>query len=83
MQLCQIPSLCSDSVAQTIVDKYLDVLNYEIHGVAHDSGCAQGPNILSKPKSWWCPELSLLGQRKQFWYNLWSECGKPKGRSSI
>ena len=32
----------------------------------------------SKPKTYWCPELSLLRDRKRFWWTIWISCDRPR-----
>jgi len=42
------------------------------------SEVTHGPtNKQFKPKHFWCPELHKLKQKKQFWWRLWQDNGRP------
>ena len=41
-----------------------------------ESGCV--PTKMFKPKTYWCPELSFLRDRKRFWWSIWISCDRPR-----
>ena len=61
---------------QECVDNYLNAINGAIHTAVEEAGCVTKNNF--KPKSYWCPELSALRDRKRFWWSLWDQNGRPR-----
>ena len=43
---------------------------------AVEAGCYSIQHV--KPNRYWCPELNKLRHRKQFWWNLWVDNGRPR-----
>ena len=50
-----------------------------IHSSAKEAGCV--PKNVFKPKSYWCPELSKIRDKKRFWWSLWVDAGRPRNGS--
>ena len=61
---------------QTRVDSFVDELNGAIHTSAKEAGCVVSHKFTPKP--YWCPELSVLNDRKRFWWRLWVQNGRPR-----
>ncbi|KAK2174312.1 hypothetical protein NP493_812g02013 [Ridgeia piscesae] len=55
----------SDAV-QGLVDSYVVQLNDAMNDAVTEAGCKQ--KHCNKPKTYWCPELSHLRDRKRFWW---------------
>ena len=53
---------------QIKIDNYVDFINNAMHDAAKDAGCV--PKHVYSPKSYWCPELGNLRNRKTFWWNI-------------
>ena len=56
---------------QGLVDSYIVQLNDAMHDAVTEAGCKQ--KHCNKPKTYWCPELSHLRDRKRFWWRLWND----------
>ena len=65
----------SDAV-QGLVDSYVVHLNDAMHDAVTEAGCKQ--KHCNKPKTYWCPELSHLRDRKRFWWRLWNDNDRPR-----
>ena len=61
---------------QAFIDEYIGQINNAIHMSSREAGCTPHHNF--KPKPYWCPELSVIRDRKRFWYSIWSQNGKPR-----
>lgn len=57
-----------------VVDDIDSVITSCIHAAARYAGCSKP---WRPPKSWWGPEIAVARDRARFWYQLWSECGRP------
>lgn len=64
-----------DDASVTEVDACLAKLNAAMESAAEEAG--HRPRKF-KPKAYWCPELSLLRDRKRFWWKIWNEAGRPR-----
>ena len=58
-------------VIQGLVDSYVVQLNDAKHDAVTEAGCKQ--KHCNKPKTYWCPELNHLRDRKWFWWRLWND----------
>ena len=67
--------ICTDTL-QTCVDNRLSIINSAIHSAAREAGIV--PKNSFKPKPFWCPNLSVLRDKKQFWWSIWVELGRPR-----
>ena len=47
-----------------------------VHDSAKKAGCVSKKQ--SKPKPYWCPQLSLIRDKKRFWWYLWVDNGRPR-----
>ena len=65
----------SDAV-QGLVDSYVVQLNDAMHDAVTEAGCKQ--KHCNKPKTYWCPELSHLRDRKRSWWRLWNDNDRPR-----
>ena len=65
----------SDAV-QGLVDSYVVQLNDAMHDAVTEAGCKQ--KHCNKSKTYWCPELSHLRDRKRFWWRLWNDNDRPR-----
>jgi exonuclease III len=63
-------------VIQSTLDQTLSDICSTLHSSARDAGIT--PARLFKPKRFWCPDLSLLRNRKRFWWSIWHTCGRPR-----
>ena len=63
------------STVTRMTDEYIERVNNAMHEAAMESGCV--PRRRYRPKSYWCPQLSVLRDRKRFWWHLWVENGRP------
>ena len=61
---------------ESIVNERLSDINEAIHSAAREAGCV--PNKIHSPKSFWCPELTRLRDKKRFWWHLWVSAGRPR-----
>jgi hypothetical protein len=61
---------------QAVIDTYFSDINRAIHEASKEAGIV--PKKSNKPKSYWCPELSLLRDRKRFWWGIWVDNGRPR-----
>lgn len=64
------------SQMQVCIDERLAVINDAIHEAAKQAGCT--PFRRLKPKPFWCPELSVLRDKKRFWWSMWVSAGRPR-----
>ena len=55
-------------------DHHVQQLNEAMRDAAQSAGFV--PRRVFKPKPYWCPELSQLRDRKQFWWKIWVENGR-------
>ena len=55
---------------QGLVDSCVVQLNDAMHDAVTEAGCKQ--KHCNKPKTYWCPELSHLRDRKRFRWQLWN-----------
>ena len=63
----------------TCVDKYVSSLSQVMHDAASkEAVCVCVPKKVFRPEAWWCPALSLLRDRKRFWWAPWQSAGKPR-----
>ena len=76
--ICYLDISQCDNISdkQTKIDKYVDLINNAMHDAAKDAGCV--PKHVYSPKSYWCPELGNLRNRKTFWWNIWTQNGRPR-----
>jgi len=58
------------------IDEYIDSLNDSLLNAAKEAGCSKPQSSSRKP--YWCPDLSLIRDRKRFWYHLWCQNGRPR-----
>ena len=65
----------SDAV-HGLVDTYVVQLNDAMHDAVTEAGCKQ--KHCNKPKTYLCPELSHLRDRKRFWWRLWNDNDRPR-----
>ena len=78
--LC-IPPLTLDSkndakMAENCINDYVTSFNSALHDAAAEVGCTSTHHY--KPKAYWCPELSVLRDRKRFWWSLWVDNGRAR-----
>ncbi len=66
---------CADRI-QDLVDDRLDLINRAIHEATEEAGCI--PRCRYPPKPYWTPELSILRDRKRFWWRLWVCNNRPR-----
>lgn len=64
-----------DNIAEWI-DNRLATVNSIIHESAAEAGCI--PKRMSRPKPYWCPELSELRDKKRYWWSIWVSAGRPR-----
>jgi hypothetical protein len=71
------PNLEPGSVnIQTSVDSFVSNITQAIHNAAQEAGCTQERK--NPPKSFWCPRLAQLRDKKRFWWRLWGDNGRPR-----
>ena len=71
-----IPAGHPSTEVKSAVDSALERLCCIIHSSAKEAGIV--PSREYHPKRFWCPELSLIRDRKRFWWSLWVSCGRPR-----
>jgi hypothetical protein len=71
----QLPDLNQDN-AEDVIMQLLDKITEILHTCAQLAGCAIPKR--NTFKSWWCPHLSQLRDRKKFWWNIWVCNGRPR-----
>ena len=62
-----------------LIDDRLNTINSSIHSAAREAGLT--PKNSLKPKPYWCPGLSVLRDKKRFWWSIWVELGRPRNGS--
>ena len=72
----EIRSETDEATAQLKIKSRLDYISSAIHDACKESGCT--PKITRPPKNFWCPELAVLRDKKRFWWNIWTSCGRPR-----
>ena len=58
------------------IECYVHTINTAIHDSAKEAGCVCKKQF--KPKPYWCPQLSLIRDKKRFWWSLWVDNGRPR-----
>ena len=58
----------SEHDTQVAVDSHMDTI---IQAMPDFASSVSGKNRSLKPKSYWCAELSMLRDKKRFWWHLW------------
>ena len=59
-----------------LINSYIDSINEAIHRATVDANCIPRKQFIPKP--YWCPRLSVLRDRKRFWWHLWVNNGRPR-----
>ena len=59
-----------------LLDLRLEEVTQAIHSAARESGCIPVKNL--KPKPFWCPSLSILRDKKRFWWRIWVASDRPR-----
>lgn len=62
--------------APAVIEEALSSVTQAIHDSAKEAGCV--PRKALKPKPFWCPDLSVLRDRKRFWWSIWVSNGRPR-----
>jgi len=70
----------SDAV-QGLVDSYVVQLNDAMNDAVTEAGCKQ--KHCNKPKTYWCPKLNHLRDRKRFWWRLWNDNDRPRAGRNL
>ena len=73
--LGSLDQILHDDASVTEMDTYLAKINGAMESAVVEAG--HRPRKF-KPKAYWCPELSMLRNRKRFWWKIWSEAGRPR-----
>ena len=60
----------------TAINTRLGFINETLHTATKAAGCI--PSKILKPKTFWCPELSRLRDKKRFWWSVWVSCNRPR-----
>ena len=58
------------------VNERLEHVNSIFISTTKEAGCL--PIKVLKAKTYWCPELSQLRDKKRFWWSLWVSNGRPQ-----
>ena len=58
------------------IDFLISSINYAVSRAGQAAGCI--PKKRLKPKTFWCPDLSEIRDRKRFWWTRWVEAGRPR-----
>ena len=79
-KLSEINVHYNDSFTKPDIESYINnVFEYvcnSMHSCAKESGIV--PSKCFRPKPYWCPNLSVLRDRKRFWWHLWVSAGRPR-----
>ena len=67
---------CDNNSFKYQIDQRLQEINNVLTMSTKESGCV--PTKMFKPKTYWCPELSFLRDRKRFWWSIWISCDRPR-----
>ena len=62
--------------ASTFIDTIFEDVNNVILDSCKEAGCV--PSKTHKPKNYWCPQLSILRDKKRFWHHLWTSNDRPR-----
>jgi hypothetical protein len=71
-----LPAGCDRDHVQVLTDEYIKLLNDTMQASAAEASCI--PKHRSKPKPYWCPELSRLRDKKRFWWSMWVMNDRPR-----
>ena len=74
--LTEIP-LDYDGKNGDAVHSHIQQLNSAMHDAAA-SAVGGASRRVYRPKAFWCPELTVLRDRKRFWWHLWVDNGRPR-----
>ena len=69
-------SLDDRSNAEAYVNSSFSSLCDAIHSATKEAGII--PSRSFKPKPYWCPNLSILRDRKSFWWRIWISNNRPR-----
>ena len=61
---------------QYAVDNQIQCITYRIHSAAESA--SKQPRTFIKPKPYWCPQFSMLRDKKRFWWHLWTSNNRPR-----
>ena len=68
-----------DSDLNDAINKVFSDVSQAIHDATKEAKCV--PQKVFKPKPYWCPELSVIRDKKRFWWSIWVSCGRPRNGS--
>ena len=74
--LDEVVSEPDETTALLKIKSRLEYISTAIQDACKDSGCT--PRNTRPPKTFWCPELAVLRDKKRFWWNIWTSCGRPR-----
>ena len=66
----------NDSNIKGIIDQRLEQINDILTTATKQSGCI--PQKVLKAKTYWCPELSQLRDKKRIWWSIWISLDRPR-----
>ena len=66
----------NDSNIKGIIDQRLEHINDILTTATKQSGCI--PQKVLKAKTYWCPELSQLRDKKRIWWSIWISLDRPR-----
>ena len=66
----------NDSNIKYKIDQRLEQINNILITATKQSGCI--PQKVLKAKTYWCPELSQLRDKKRIWWSIWISLGRPR-----
>ena len=79
-KLSELIPICLNSFSgsdiQYRLDQRLEKINCILASATKESGCI--PAKVLKPKTYWCPELSQLRDKKRIWWTIWVSCNRPR-----
>ena len=73
--LAELPVLTEGADIHKI-DQSIRDINCAIIRAGQEAGCV--PKRQLKPKTFWCPDLSEIRDKKRFWWLRWVEAGRPR-----
>ena len=79
-KLSEIPLICTNGLCadelKYELDQRLEQINSILITATKESGCI--PSKVLRPKTYWCPELSYLRDKKRMWWTIWVSCERPR-----
>ena len=76
ISMLDLSTVTDQDELQYEIECYVHTINTAIHDSAKEAGCVSKKQF--KPKPYWCPQLSLIRDKKRFWWSLWVDNGRPR-----